>query len=49
MTRKTITDAVEAAGACLFATGVFVVSLPAGLMVSGLLLVLGAYLAGGDE
>lgn len=49
MTRKKITDAVEAAGACLFTTGVFIVSLPAGLMVSGILLVLGAYLAGGDE
>lgn len=48
MTRKTITDTVEAAGATLFAAGTFVLSFPIGLMVSGVLLVLGAYLAG-DE
>lgn len=48
MTRKQITDTAEAIGAAVFATGTFVLSFPVGLMVSGVLLVLGAYLAG-DE
>jgi hypothetical protein len=48
MSRKTITDAVEAVGAALFTVGVAAIYVPAGVMVAGVLLVLGAYLAG-DE
>lgn len=48
MSRKHFTDAVEAIGAGLFTLGAALVYAPAGFMVAGILLVLGAYLAGGE-
>lgn len=48
MRRKTITDAVEAVGACLFTVGVGAIYVPAGLIAAGVLLIAGAFLAG-DE
>lgn len=47
--RQMLTTLLEAVGATLISAGVFVVSVPAGLIVCGAMLLGVGYLAGGDE